>query len=56
MYNKPHQGCVIWHIQNIEDVLKIINLINGYMRTPKIEALHTAIKWINENDNSSISL
>uniref|UniRef100_UPI001D01224E hypothetical protein n=1 Tax=Coccidioides immitis TaxID=5501 RepID=UPI001D01224E len=56
LYNKPHQGCVIWHIQNIEDVLKIINLINGYMRTPKIEALHRAIKWINENDNSSIPL
>ena len=26
------------------------------MRTPKIEALHKAINWINENDNSSISL
>ena len=24
------------------------------MRTPKIEALHRAIHWINENDNSSI--
>ena len=25
------------------------------MRTPKIEALHRAIHWINENDNSSIA-
>lgn len=24
------------------------------MRTPKIEALHRAITWINKNDNSSI--
>ena len=56
LYNKPHQGCVIWQIQNIEDVLKTINLINGYMRTPKIEALHRAIEWINENDKSSIPL
>lgn len=24
------------------------------MRTPKIEALHRAIRWINEKDNSSI--
>ncbi len=47
LYNKPQQGCVIWHIQKIEDVIKIINLINGYMRTPKIEALHRAIKWYN---------
>lgn len=48
LYNKPQQGCVIWHIQKIEDVIKIINLINGYMRTPKIEALHRAIKWYND--------
>jgi hypothetical protein len=26
------------------------------MRTPKIEALHRAINWINENDNTSIPL
>jgi len=48
LYNKQKQGCVIWQIQNIEDVIKMINLINGYMRTPKIEALHRAIKWFNE--------
>ena len=51
LYNKTQQGCVIWHIQKIEDVIKIINLINGYMRTPKIEALHRAIKWYNDNYN-----
>ena len=48
LYNKQRQGCVIWHIQNIEDVVKMINLINGYMRTPKIEALHRAIRWFND--------
>jgi hypothetical protein len=46
---------LLWQIQKKEDVIKIINLINGYMRTPKIEALHRAINWINENDNSSIA-
>jgi len=51
LYNKSQQGCVIWHIQKIEDVIKIINLINGYMRTPKIEALHRAIRWYNDNYN-----
>ena len=54
LYNKPQQGCVIWHIQKIEDVIKIINLINGYMRTPKIEALHRAIKWYNGFYNINI--
>jgi LAGLIDADG endonuclease/Cytochrome C and Quinol oxidase polypeptide I len=54
LYNKPQQGCVIWQIQKIEDVIKIINLINGYMRTPKIEALHSAIKWYNDYYNVNI--
>ena len=54
LYNKSQQGCVIWHIQKIEDVIKIINLINGYMRTPKIEALHCAIKWYNDHYNINI--
>jgi len=39
--------CAIWQIQNIEDVVKIIYIINGFMRTPKIEALHRAIEWYN---------
>lgn len=54
LYNKPQQGCIIWDIQKIEDVIKIINLINGYMRTPKIEALHRAIKWYNVFYNTNI--
>ena len=47
-------GHVIFQILAKEEVLKIINLINGQMRTPKIEALHRAINWINDNDNLSI--
>lgn len=48
------QGYVLWQIQKKEDVIKIINLINGYMRTPKIEALHRAITWFNQFNNCSI--
>ena len=54
VYNKNSAGCVIWQIQKTEDLIKIINIINGYMRTPKIEALHRAIKWFNEFDYYSI--
>jgi hypothetical protein len=36
-------------------LLKLINLINGYMRTPKIEALHRIIQWFN-NDNSDYKI
>ena len=49
-------GHVILQILAKQEVLKIINLINGYMRTPKIEALHRAIEWINNNDNNLIPL
>jgi hypothetical protein len=41
--SKPSAGHVLLQIKAFEEVLKIINLINGYMRTPKIEALHRAI-------------
>lgn len=53
--SRPNAGHVILQILAKEEVLKIIHLINGHMRTPKIEALHRAINWINENDNSSIA-
>jgi hypothetical protein len=54
IYKKERQGCVLWSIQNVEDVIKIINIINGYMRTPKIEALNRAIKWYKDNMNIDI--
>jgi hypothetical protein len=54
IYKKENQGCVLWSIQKHEDVIKIINIINGFMRTPKIEALHRAIAWYNDNTNTDI--
>lgn len=55
LYDKSKQGCLIWQIQNKEDVLEMVKLINGYMRTPKIEALHRIIKWYKDFDNISIN-
>lgn len=54
IYKRENQGCILWSIQNSEDVVKIINIINGYMRTPKIEGLHRAIDWYNDNMNMDI--
>ena len=56
LYDKSRQGCMIWQIQKIEDVIKTINLINGFMRTPKIEALYRAIKWYNLYSHTNIEL
>lgn len=54
IYDRESQGCVLWSIQNSGDIIKIIHIINGYMRTPKIEALHRAILWFNVNRNTDI--
>lgn len=54
VYHKVNAGYLLWQIQEKEDVIKIIGIINGYMRTPKLEALHRAIIWFNEFNNCNI--
>ena len=44
---KPERGYVLWQIQDIVSVFTIISIVNGYMRTPKIEALNKGILWLN---------
>jgi LAGLIDADG endonuclease len=48
VYIKSDRGYILWQIQDIVGVFNIVNIINGYMRTPKIEALERTINWINE--------
>ena len=58
VYKKPNRGYVLWQIQDIVGVYSIVNIINGYMRTPKIEALNRTINWLNNymsvNQNSKL--
>lgn len=58
VYKKSDRGYVLWQIQDIIGVYTIVNTINGYMRTPKIEALNRTINWyndyINMNKNSKL--
>lgn len=54
VYFRSNAGHVIWEIKKNPEVIKIINIINGYMRTPKIEALHRAINWYNQYDGRNI--
>jgi len=56
IYKRENQGCVLWSIQNSEDVIKIINIINGYFRSGKIFELHKSINWFNENLNTGIDI
>lgn len=41
-------------IQDIKTIYFIASIINGKMRTPKIEALHRLIEWLNKRPNSII--
>uniref|UniRef100_UPI002236FCAD LAGLIDADG endonuclease n=1 Tax=Ramaria rubella TaxID=113071 RepID=UPI002236FCAD len=50
---KPNRGYVLWQIQDLVGVFTIVNIINGYMRTPKIEGLHRTIKWLNDYINNN---
>jgi len=48
---KPKTGNnYLFEIQNIDGLFKLANLINGKMRTPKIEALHRLINWLNNKN------
>lgn len=47
--------CILY-IRSIKPLLSLINLINGHMRTPKIEALHRLIMWYNAKYGSNIPL
>ena len=40
---KSNRGYVLWQISDIVGVYTIVNLINGHMRTPKMEALNRTI-------------
>ena len=58
VYKKSDRGYVLWQIQDIIGVYTIVKTINGYMRTPKIEALNRTIHWYNDyiniNKNSKL--
>jgi hypothetical protein len=47
VYTKKDRGYILWQISKLTDVYTIITIINGHMRTPKIEALNRTIDWIN---------
>lgn len=44
-------------ITNIQDLTRIITLMNGYLRTPKVHQFNKMIQWLNQNsDMSFVSL
>lgn len=52
-YKQKENACVLI-VSPVKGLKKIILLINGELRTPKVNQLHKIIDWINVNHSSNI--
>jgi LAGLIDADG endonuclease len=51
---KPKNNACVLIVSPVKGLKKIIEYINGELRTPKIIQLHNLINWINKNHSSEI--
>ena len=51
---KPKNNACVLVISPVKGLRKIINWVNGELRTPKIIQLHNLIDWVNKNHSSNI--
>lgn len=56
VYIHSAKKLVRWMIQDSKSVINIVNKVNGKFRTPKINALHAMIDFINNKGNNIIKL
>ena len=42
-------------ITSVQDLILLVNLINGKLRTPKIDQLYNLIDWLNHNHSASLT-
>jgi len=51
---KKENHAYVLTVASIKDLINIINLINGYLRGPKIEHFKDLINWMNKNKNLNL--
>lgn len=51
---KPKNNACVLIVSEVKGLVKIINLINGELRTPKINQIYLLIDWLNQNHSLSI--
>ena len=56
IYKMKYKNACRYIISDKFTVIKMIHLINGKFRTPKIEYLHKAIKYFNTVHNTNIDM
>lgn len=54
--HKKENYAYVLTITSISGLTMIINLINGYLRTPKIDKFNKLVSWINNNSNSTFPI
>ena len=52
-YKRKENACVLV-VSPVIGLKKIVNLINGELRTPKIHQFYSLIDWLNKNHNSQL--
>jgi hypothetical protein len=52
---RPKDNACVLIISEVKGLVKIINLINGELRTPKISQVYTLIDWLNKNHSLNIN-
>lgn len=55
VYKKKDRNYVLWLIHDLKGVYTLLNIINGYIRTPKYDAFNKCVDYINNYINSSTS-
>lgn len=53
--HKPKQNACVFTVSSVKGLKKIIHMINGKMRTPKIYKVGLLIDWLNKNHNYGLS-
>jgi len=53
-YKKQDNACVLT-VSPVIGLKKLVHLINGELRTPKIHQLHKLIDWLNKNHNTNLT-
>ncbi len=51
---KPKNNACVLTVSEVRGLVKIINLINGELRTPKINQVYLLIDWLNKNHSLNI--
>jgi hypothetical protein len=53
---KDKENAIVWTVGTHNKLIDLVNLMNGYLRTPKINKFNDLILWLNDRYNYSIQI